>query len=88
MYSGLWYSGRTRHSHCRDGGSIPPRSKTWRVARVAAPHYISKCGVKMDRIFKQIGELAEWTKATVSKTVVPETGPEVRILYSPPAILI
>ena len=26
FFQGLWYSGSTRHSHCRDGGSIPPRS--------------------------------------------------------------
>lgn len=23
---GLWFSGRTGHSHCSDGGPIPPRS--------------------------------------------------------------
>ncbi len=27
ILGGLWYSGRTPHSHCGDGGSIPPRSK-------------------------------------------------------------
>ena len=25
---GLWYSGSTAHSHCADGGPIPPRSTT------------------------------------------------------------
>ena len=26
---GLWSSGMTPHSHCGDGGSIPPRSTVW-----------------------------------------------------------
>src|SRR3989338_7402215 len=34
---GLWSSGRTVHSHCTDGGSIPPRSTrcVWSSGRIA-----------------------------------------------------